>query len=127
GRVLRRDFLGRDLGFRVVGAGGDRVIGAGIQHRRLQLASEQVVAQLAAVLRRHDFKRVGAWFDRGVPRFAVDFIGDPAHEAIDRRLRVGDVGGDLLVDAAAGYVTNQATRETTAAAFFNRFFDRRVD
>ena len=80
-------------GFAVVGAGGDRVVGVGVEHGGLELAGEQVVAQLAPVLGRDHFERVGGSASTvGVLSFAVDFVGDVADEAVDRALGVGDVG-----------------------------------
>ncbi len=127
GREGGGNFLGRNLGFRVVGAGGDRVIGVGVEHGGLDLLGEQVVAQLAPVLCLDDAERVGGRFDGRILGFAIYGVGDVAHEAPDRRLGVGDVGRDLIVDAAAGDIADQAPRKAAVPALGQGFFDRDVE
>ena len=100
----------------------------GVEHGGVELPGEQVVAQLAAVLRRRRLRASRRSRSTvGVLRFAVDFGGDLADEAVDRRLRVGDVGRDALVDAAAGDVADEAAGQAAVAAFGERLFDRAVE
>ena len=84
-RVLGRDFAAGHLRLHRVGAGGDRVVGVGVEDRRVDLVGQQVVAKPAAVFGGDDFQRVAGRVDRGVLRFAVDRFGDLADEPIDRR------------------------------------------
>ena len=55
---------------------------------------------------RNDVEFVAARFDGGVPRFAVDPRGDPTDEPIDRRLGIGDLRRDVLVDLAAAQIAD---------------------
>ncbi len=127
GGVLGGDFLRRHLRLHRVRAGGDRVLGVRVEHGGAQLPRQQVVAQLAPVLRPRHFERVAGRADVGVLRFAVDPGGDVADEAVDRPLRVGDAGGDVFLHAAAGHVAHQPPREAARAALVERFFDRAVE
>ena len=101
GRVLLGDLFAGHLRLHRVRAGGDRVVGVGVEHRGVELPGEQVVAQLAPVLGRDDASEFGAGRlrpSRPAVRRSTS-LGDLADEAVDRRLRVGDVGREPLVDA----------------------------
>ena len=104
------------------------MVGVGVEDRVVDLLGQQVVAQLAAVDSPATTLSASPLASTlGVLRFAFDFVGDLADEVVDRRLRVGDVGGDLLVDFAAGDVADDAAGEAAFAARVERVLDRRFE
>src|SRR6476646_1295626 len=127
GRVLGGDLLLGDLRRDRVDLGLDPVRRVGVEDGGLEAFLQQVVAQLAPVFSGDDFERVAARYDVGVLRFAVDFLGDVADEAVYRRHRVSDVGGDAFVDFAAADVADQTAGQAALLAVFDRFFYRGVD